>query len=976
MGSRQHVRDIKSGSPLPYTDDIRAYKKEYAEALDAQDPLRGFRDEFIIPSKNDLKRKTLAVDDSNEAPDENSIYFCGNSLGVQPRSTQKYIEQYLRTWATKGVTGHFVPHDDQLLPPFVDVDSAASKLMASVVGASQSEVAVMGTLTANLHLLMASFYRPTKEKYKIILEGKAFPSDHYAVESQLRHHNFDPKDGMVLIEPEDLDQPTLSTEQIIKVIDDNASSTALVLLSAIQFYTGQYFDIERITAHAHSKGILIGWDCAHAAGNVDLRLHDWNVDFAAWCNYKYLNSGPGGIAGLFVHERHGSVDEKQPGSDGTFRPRLSGWWGGDIKTRFNMENKFLPQPGAAGFQLSNPSVLDINAVIASLEIFNRATMKEIRQKSLNITGYLEHLLMKYPLDAAPEDKPFTLITPSNPAERGAQLSLRLQPGLLDHVLHCLEENGIVIDERKPDVIRVAPAPLYNTYTEMAEKEIRPSVSHPESGQDANVGIKSRDPADVDYSVFTVSQRRYIVFMASWAGFFSPVSSQIYFPALNTLAKDLHVSNSLINLTLTSYMIFQGLSPMFIGDFADKAGRRPAYVVCFTIYIAANIGLALQNKYAALFVLRCLQSAGSSTTIALSSGVVADVATASQRGSYMGFVTAGSLMGPSVGPVIGGLLSQYLGWRAIFWFLTIFAATFMVPFLIFFPETARGIVGNGSLPPQKWNISLISYLKSRKAREEGVVSTATASKQKLKFPNPLQTLAIVFQKDTGLILFCNALLFAGFYDVSASIPATFNELYGLDDLQVGLCFIPFGLGATIASVVSGKLLDFNYRRLAKQLNFPLTKNRETDLRNFPIEKARLQLAFPLLMLGSISILVFGWFLNCGIHLAAPTCILFLMGLTLTGAFNTIGTLLVDLYPTQAAKATAANNFVRCLLGAGATALIDPMLSAMGRGWCFTFIALVMMATAPMLLIVIRKGPSWREERRMKEEAKNTGDGSAS
>ncbi|KAJ5747547.1 uncharacterized protein N7511_009243 [Penicillium nucicola] len=468
MGSRQHVRAIKSGPPLHYTDDIRAYKKEYAEALDAQDPLRSFRDEFIIPSKKDLKRKTLAADEGNEEADPRCIYLCGNSLGVQPHSTRKYIEQYLRAWATKGVTGHFVPHEDELLPPFVDVDSAAAKLMAPVVGASQNEVAVMGTLTANLHLLMASFYRPTQEKFKIILEGKAFPSDHYAIESQIRHHNLDPKGAMVLIEPENLDKPTLSTEQILKVIDDNASSTALVLLSAIQFYTGQYFDIERITAHAHSKGIMIGWDCAHAAGNVDLQLHDWNVDFAAWCNYKYLNSGPGGIAGIFVHERHGSVDEKQPDSDETFRPRFSGWWGGDIKTRFNMENKFQPQPGAAGFQLSNPSVLDITAVVASLEIFNRATMKKIRQKSLSITGYLEHLLLKYPLDASPDDKPFTLITPSNPAERGAQLSLRLRPGLLDLVLHGLEENGVVIDERKPDVVRIAPAPLYNTYAEVWE----------------------------------------------------------------------------------------------------------------------------------------------------------------------------------------------------------------------------------------------------------------------------------------------------------------------------------------------------------------------------------------------------------------------------------------------------------------------------------------------------------------------------
>ncbi|KAJ6099908.1 hypothetical protein N7467_001443 [Penicillium canescens] len=507
---------------------------------------------------------------------------------------------------------------------------------------------------------------------------------------------------------------------------------------------------------------------------------------------------------------------------------------------------------------------------------------------------------------------------------------------------------------------------------MMEKEIQEtSVQDPESQPKA--ATQGGDVTDVDYSVFTDSQRRYIVFMASWAGFFSPVSSQIYFPALNTLAKDLHVSNSLINLTLTSYMIFQGLSPMFIGDFADKAGRRPAYIVCFTIYIAANIGLALQSNYAALFVLRCLQSAGSSTTIALSSGVVSDVATASQRGSYMGFVTAGSLMGPSVGPVVGGLLSQYLGWRAIFWFLTIFAGAFMIPFLVFFPETVRGIVGDGSLPPQKWNMSLISHLKSRKSREDGVISPANASKQKLKFPNPFQTLAIVFQKDIGIILFCNAILFAGFYDVSATIPSIYNELYGLDDLQVGLCYIPFGLGATIASIGNGKFLDYNYRRLAKQLNFPLAKNRHTDLRSFPIEKARLQIAFPLLALGSLSILVFGWFLNYGVHLAAPTCILFLMGLTLTGAFNTISTLLVDLYPTKAAKATAANNFGRCLLGAGATALIDPMLSAMGRGWCFTFIALIMLATTPLLMIVIRKGPHWREERRLREEAKVGGEG---
>jgi multidrug resistance protein len=406
--------------------------------------------------------------------------------------------------------------------------------------------------------------------------------------------------------------------------------------------------------------------------------------------------------------------------------------------------------------------------------------------------------------------------------------------------------------------------------------------------------------------------------------------------------------------------------MFVGDFADKAGRRPAYIVCFLLYIAANIGLALQNNYAALFVLRCLQSAGSSTTIALSSGVVSDIATAAERGSYMGFVTAGSLLGPSVGPVIGGLLAQYLGWRAIFWFLTIFAGAFTVQLLLFFPETARKVVGNGSVTPPTWNLSLINRYHNRSGGTKGQGSEAFEAGHKLSFPNPIKTLSIVFHKDTSLILFSNAILFAGFYDVSASIPAIYQDLYGLNDLQVGLCYIPFGLGASIASIVTGKMLDYNYRRLAKRLGYPLRGARSRDLKDFPIEKARLQLAFPLLIIGSLTVIAFGWVLHFAIHLAAPTTVLFLMGLGLTGAFNTVSTLLVDLYPSNASAATASNNFVRCLLGAGATALIDPMLSAMGRGWCFTFIAFVMLATAPLLWVVIRCGPQWRAERLAKAD----------
>lgn len=283
------------------------------------------------------------------------------------------------------------------------------------------------------------------------------------MESQITHHGFNPEDALILIEPENLEIATLTTAHILSVIDQHASSTALILLPGVQYYTGQYLDIKTITAHAHSYGIIIGWDLAHAVGNVNLHLHDWNADFAAWCNYKYLNSGPGAVAGLFVHSKHGNVDMSavKRGQEG-FRSRLCGWWGGDKAIRFEMGNRFVPIPGAQGFQVGNPSALAITAVIASLEIFELTTVDALRKKSVALTQYLEHLLV-----AAPAQKrPCHIITPSNPDERGAQLSIRLQPGLLGPVMEGLEDAGVVVDERKPDVVRVAPAPLYNTFTDV------------------------------------------------------------------------------------------------------------------------------------------------------------------------------------------------------------------------------------------------------------------------------------------------------------------------------------------------------------------------------------------------------------------------------------------------------------------------------------------------------------------------------
>ncbi|KAM0714452.1 hypothetical protein Q7P37_010239 [Cladosporium fusiforme] len=406
------------------------------------------RHEFRIPTKSDLRRETISSSrmDSQHDDDKPSIYLCGNSLGLQPKRTRLLMEQYLSTWATQGVFGHFKEISDTNLAPWLHVDDDVVPDMAAIVGAKPSEVAVMQTLTANLHLMLASFYRPDSTRYKIIIEGKAFPSDHYAIESQIRHHSLSPSDAMVLINPPNPSEtPLLPTEHILATIDTHASTTAVLLLPGIQFYTGQFFDIPRITAHAQSKGILVGWDLAHAVGNVPLQLHDWNVDFAVWCSYKYLNCGPGSIGGCFVRDAHFQ------------RPRLAGWWGSSKTSRFATTNKFDPIDSAAGFQLSNPSVADMTAVRASMDVFKQTSMQELRMRSLSLTGALEKALHEHKASGC-----YRIITPSNPAERGAQLSVQLNPGLLDAVLQRLEEEGVVVDERKPDVIRVAPAPLYNT----------------------------------------------------------------------------------------------------------------------------------------------------------------------------------------------------------------------------------------------------------------------------------------------------------------------------------------------------------------------------------------------------------------------------------------------------------------------------------------------------------------------------------
>ncbi len=407
--------------------------RDFAVALDRDDPLGRFRDEFHVPR-------------SEEGEEE--IYFVGNSLGLLPRRTPGYVDEELEKWKRLAVKAHF---DGQ--NPWLPYHELLAEPMARLVGASATEVVTMNSLTANLHLMMTSFYRPTRERHRILLEDRAFPSDDYAVESQTVVHGFDPAEALVRLRPDGHKGPTIDTAEIARILESEGESIALVLLPGVQYYTGQAFEIGEITRLAHAKGCVVGFDLAHAAGNLVLRLHDWNVDFAVWCTYKYLNSGPGSVGGCFVHERHGLRQDL---------PRLAGWWGHDKKSRFRMEPGFRPIPGAEGWQLSNPPILSLAAIRASLAVFMEAgEMEPLREKSVRLTGYLEWRLRRDLGDSV------EILTPADPGRRGCQLSLRVKSsGSGRAVFDKLEASGVTCDWREPDVIRVAPVPLYNRYEEV------------------------------------------------------------------------------------------------------------------------------------------------------------------------------------------------------------------------------------------------------------------------------------------------------------------------------------------------------------------------------------------------------------------------------------------------------------------------------------------------------------------------------
>ncbi|KAF2442366.1 MFS general substrate transporter [Karstenula rhodostoma CBS 690.94] len=477
-----------------------------------------------------------------------------------------------------------------------------------------------------------------------------------------------------------------------------------------------------------------------------------------------------------------------------------------------------------------------------------------------------------------------------------------------------------------------------------------------------------------YSIFTPRMKIWIIFLVSVSALISPFGATLFYPVLNVLSDELGVTPTKTNVAITTYMIAQAIAPALIAGMSDASGRRLSFIICFFIFIAANIGLALQTNYVALLLLRCLQAFGCSAAIALTIAVVADISTSAERGTYLGYATSGILFGPAFGPTIGGILAQYLGWRSIFWFLAIFAGVLLVIFVFFFPETCRAVVGNGSIPPTGVNRSIFSYLQERRRRQESISDEEGApppEKRKFTFPNPLMTLRILGEKESCILLLYNGLFFTGMMVVSAALPDLFKDAYGLDELKIGLCYIAVGTGCLVSSLTMGHVVDWNFRRHAALNNMPITKGKQQDLRNFPIEKVRLQVGVPGHVIGTAALIAFGWMVKYKTHIAGPEIALFFMGFGTSTAFNQTNTLLIDLHRHQAATATAAINFVRCLMSAAGCAAIIPMCHAMNPGWAFTLLGLVYAVLISVVFWIMKNGMRWRLESEEKKRATQDG-----
>ncbi|KUI59639.1 Quinidine resistance protein 2 [Cytospora mali] len=475
-----------------------------------------------------------------------------------------------------------------------------------------------------------------------------------------------------------------------------------------------------------------------------------------------------------------------------------------------------------------------------------------------------------------------------------------------------------------------------------------------------------------YSVIPRKQKVVIILVVAAAGLFSPLTGAIYLPALNSIASDLKVNTSLTNLSITTYQIFQGLAPSFIGSLSDVKGRRPAYIATFSIYLVANLALALQNSYPALMVLRCLQSAGSSATIALSAATVADLCTRAERGTWLGYTTLGISLGPALGPVIGGLLNEYLGWHSIFWFLMIFSGIVTIIMVIMLPETGRSVVGNGSVPPKKWNRSIMQGLRARRGKPLNGGNFYTQDKSTIqmpkKRPSPLSSLLILLEPEGGITLGFGALFFSGYFMVSTTLSEQLTTRFGFSSAVTGLCYLPLGFGSLISRWSAGKLFDYNFRRHARLLGQPLDLSRQQGIETFPIERIRLEVCLPMVYISCGTVLAYAWTMETKSSLAGIEVVLFFMGLFFSGVQQGLNTLIVDTHADTPATAIAANNLFRCFLSAGGTAVAPLMIEKMGLGFMGVFISGVWLFFSPCLWLVMLRGKKWREDEKARQDKK--------
>ncbi|KAI0009461.1 MFS general substrate transporter [Xylariaceae sp. FL0662B] len=524
------------------------------------------------------------------------------------------------------------------------------------------------------------------------------------------------------------------------------------------------------------------------------------------------------------------------------------------------------------------------------------------------------------------------------------------------------------------VVELGPLP----HNDQAAKEVNSSHTSTDTVavvvDDGNPHRESPDSGPIEvpppYSVYTLWEKRLIVISAAFSALFASWTAQIYLPALKIAADDLNVSISSINLTVTSYMIFQGLTPIFIGGFADSSGRRPAYLACFVLYLVANIGLAKSDSYGTLLGLRCFQSATISATQALCQGVVADIITSSERGSYSAFLQLPTVTGPSLGPVIGGVIAQYMGWRCIFWFLAICAFINLLIVFCFFPETCRDVVGDGSIRPRKRNQSVWQLAKGRQQGRKTVpVPAATATQPTKKslgaIERLLASLVLLFEKELGFIFVYSGFVFAGVYAIATAVPPLFANIYGYNGAAIGLMYLPLAAGCLISVAVAGKAMNWNLRRYAARHGLQMDQDRQPDLSSFPIEQARLEVAIPPLILSTVVTAAWGWALELKAPVGVVCVLVFLLGLGLVGTVSTFNALIADVRPGKTSAAAAANNIIKFLLSAAMAAAIEPLIIAVKPGKAFSIIAVLYVIFSPLLFLLMKKGMQWRKEVQEKE-----------